>query len=150
MVQLFAASKAVTSGRRWDRTGIALSAACAVHCTVLPVVAGLLPFLGLQHFADKRLEWLIVAMTACIGFVGHGRAYLHHHRHIGPGILFLAGLGTIIVTRLGGAGSVIEPVALGLGGLSAAGAHWMNLRLCRCCDACAGNEDLPIVAARRL
>jgi hypothetical protein len=37
---------------------------------------------------------------------------------------------------------VIEPVALGGGGAFAAGAHWMNLRLCRCCHEC-GSTGSP-------
>jgi hypothetical protein len=108
---------------------------------LLPVVAGLVPFLGLHHFSDER-QWLTVATTALIGLIGHMRAYVRHHRHVGPGLLFVAGLGTIVVTRLSGTESVIEPVALGLGGLFAAGAHWMNLRLCRCCDTCVNQDAL--------
>jgi hypothetical protein len=45
--------------------------------------------------------------------------------------MFVAGLGVIIVTRAIGGDSVLEPVALSLGGLFAASAHWINLRLCR-------------------
>jgi hypothetical protein len=113
-----------------------VSAACAVHCTLLPFIAGLLPFLGLHHFADERFEWSMVGITALFGVVGHTRAYLRHHRHAGPGLLFVAGLSLVAVTRLRGAEDVLEPIALGAGGLFAAAAHWMNLRLCRGCDGC--------------
>jgi hypothetical protein len=121
---------------RWDRAGVVLSAACAVHCTLLPLMAGLLPILGLQHFADERTEIALIAITALIGVVGHARGYRLHHQHVGPGLLFVAGLSMIIVTRLSHAQTAIELVALGCGGMSAAAAHWMNLRLCRCCDEC--------------
>lgn len=126
----------------WDRAGIAISAACAVHCTLLPVIAGVLSFLGLHHFTNERVEWLIILATASIGVVGHTRAYLRHHQHAGPGLLFVIGLSVVVITRLSGTEGVIEPVALGLGGTFAATAHWMNLRLCRCCDACSAGETL--------
>jgi hypothetical protein len=129
---------------------MAMSAACAVHCTLLPVVAGLLPFLGLHHFADERLEWLTVLTTAFVGLIGHTRAYVRHHRHVGPGLLFVAGLGTIVATRLSGMEGLIEPVSLGVGGLFAAAAHWMNLGLCRCCDTCVDRDALaPSLSSRR-
>jgi MerC mercury resistance protein len=125
-----------TRTERWDRAGVVVSTACAVHCTPLPLVAGLLPILGLQRFADERIEMALIAITALIGVVGHARAYRLHHRHVGPGLLFVTGLLMIIVTRLSQAETVIEPVALGCGGAFAAAAHWMNLRLCRCCNEC--------------
>jgi hypothetical protein len=131
-----------TRTERWDRAGVVVSTACAVHCTLLPLVAGLLPVLGLQHFADERIELALVAITALVGVVGHARAYRLHHRHAGPGILFVAGLLMIVVTRLSQTETVVEPIALGCGGAFAAAAHWMNLRLCRCCDDC-GSAPAP-------
>jgi hypothetical protein len=128
---------AATRSERWDRAGVAVSTACAVHCTLLPLAAGLLPILGLQHFADERIELALIAMTTLIGVVGHTRAYRLHHRHAGPGLLFVAGLTMIVVTRLSHIQTVIEPVALGCGGAFAVVAHWMNLRLCRCCHECS-------------
>jgi hypothetical protein len=136
-------SQALARAGRWDRAGVIVSAACAVHCTVLPFAAGLLPILGLRHFADERLEWLIVGITAAIGIVGHTRAYVRHHRHMGPAALFLLGLCMVVITRLSGADSPFEPIVLGLGGLFAAAAHWVNLRLCRCCGECDAGERAP-------
>jgi hypothetical protein len=129
--------RAVTRTARWDRAGLFVSAACAVHCTLLPLVAGLLPILGLQHFADERIELTLIGITGLIGVVGHTRAYRLHHQHVGPGLLFAAGLAMIILTRLSHVENVIEPVGLGCGGVFAAAAHWMNLRLCRCCHECS-------------
>jgi len=129
-----------TRSERWDQAGVVVSAACAVHCTLLPLVAGLLPLLGLQPLADERIELALIAITTLIGVVGHTRAYRLHHQHVGPGLLFVAGLSLIVVTRVSHVESVIEPVALGVGGAFAAAAHWMNLRLCRCCSACAAGR----------
>jgi hypothetical protein len=142
-------SQALARAGRWDRAGVIVSAACAVHCTVLPFAAGLLPILGLRHFADERLEWLIVGSTAAIGIVGHTRAYIRHHRHAGPAALFLLGLGIIVITRLSGANTPFEPIVLGLGGLFAAAAHWVNLRLCRCCGECNAEDRASSTASKR-
>src|SRR5919109_1129143 len=120
------ASREITPSR-WDRAGILVSTACGIHCMLLPLLAGLVPFLGLQRLGDERAEWIVIAMTVLIGIVGHGRAYRRHHRHAGPGLLFVAGVSMILVTRLSGAEGTIEPVALGLGGFCAATAHWVNL-----------------------
>lgn len=127
---------------RWDRAGVVVSTVCAVHCTLLPLVAGLLPIVGLQHFVDERIELTLVTLTALVGVVGHARAYRLRHRHVGPGLLFVAGLSLIVVTRLSQTETVVEPVALGCGGAFAAAAHWINLRLCRCCDDCGSAPAL--------
>lgn len=132
---------------RLDRAGVVLSAACAVHCVLLPFVAGLLPFLGLQHLVDERVEWLLVSLTALIGVAGHTAAYVRHHRHVGPGLLFVAGLGLVLVIRLSHIETFVEPAALGVGGVFLAAAHWMNLRLCRGCKSCvdtAARQDAAL------
>jgi hypothetical protein len=122
-----------TPSRRWDRAGIAISTACAVHCAALPLVAGVLPVIGLHHFTDEWVEWLLIAITATIGVVGHVSAFVRHHRHVGPSLAFAASLGLIIGTRLTLGDTLLEPAALAIGGLTAAGAHWANIHLCRCC-----------------
>ena len=122
---------------RWDRAGIVVSTACAVHCVALPVLAGLLPFLGLRHFVDERLEWTFVATTAVIGVVSHSRAYWRHHRHLAPGVLFAAGILLIVGARLLHLEGLADPAAATVGGAFAITAHALNLRWCRCCQSCA-------------
>jgi hypothetical protein len=59
---------------KWDRAGILVSGACAIHCAVLPLLAGLLPVVGLPHFTDERTEWWVVALTAAVRVIGHASA----------------------------------------------------------------------------
>lgn len=113
---------------------MAISTVCAVHCAALPLVAGLLPIIGLHHFTDEWVEWLLIAITATVGVVGHVSAFVRHHRHVGPLTLFVASLGVIIGARLTLGDTLLEPAALAIGGLTAAGAHWANIHLCRCCS----------------
>jgi hypothetical protein len=118
---------------------MAISTACAVHCAVLPFVAGLLPVIGLHHFTDEWVEWLLIALTATAGAVGHVSAYRRHHHHAGPATAFVTSLAVIVVARLTLGDTLLEPAALAIGGFTAAGAHWANIHLCRCCSRhCAG------------
>jgi hypothetical protein len=113
---------------------MAISTACAIHCAVLPVVAGILPVIGLHHFADDWEEWMLIAVTAIVGVTGHVSAYTRHHHHLGPAITFVASLLVIIGARLTLGDTLLEPAALAIGGLAAAAAHWMNIHVCRCCS----------------
>jgi hypothetical protein len=126
---------------RWDRTGMIASAACAVHCTLLPLVAAAAPILGLSALLDERVEWTLVGATAVVGLIGHGRAYWRDHRHVAPGLIFAIGLSLVLSGRLLVRSPWLEPIALGLGGTLAAASHYANLRLCRCCVECAGDES---------
>jgi hypothetical protein len=133
---------AVAPINRWDRTGIIASTACAVHCTLLPLLAAAAPVLGLGASVNERLEWTLVAMTAVIGLAGHGRAYWRDHRHVAPGLIFAAGFSLVLVGRLLVRPPWLEPVALGLGGVMAAASHYANVRLCRCCVTCANTQSV--------
>ncbi|HEY7287148.1 MAG TPA: MerC domain-containing protein [Vicinamibacterales bacterium] len=126
----------------WDRTGIIASTACAVHCTLLPMLAAAAPVLGLGAFVNERLEWTFVTMTAVIGLVGHGRAYWRDHRHVAPGLIFAAGFALVLVGRLLVRPPWLEPMALGVGGVMAALSHYANVRLCRCCVTCANAQSV--------
>jgi len=126
---------------RWDRTGMIASAACAVHCTLLPLVAAAAPILGLSALVDERVEWTLVAATAIVGLVGHGRAYWRDHHHVAPGLIFAIGLSLVLSGRLLVRSPWLEPIALGFGGALAAASHYANLRLCRCCVECACDES---------
>ena len=121
---------------RWDRAGVVASTACAVHCTLLPLVTAAVPVFGLGTLLDERVEWILVATTVAVGVVGHGRAYWRDHRHVAPGLIFGAGLTLVVLGRVLVEPRWLEPFALGLGCALAAASHYANLRLCRCCGTC--------------
>jgi hypothetical protein len=124
----------------WDRLGVIASSACAVHCTLLPLLAAAAPILGLAALFDGRVEWTLVMTTALVGLVGHGRAYRRNHRHVAPGLIFVLGFSLVLLGRLAVQPSWLEPFALGLGGALVAASHYANLRLCRCCSTCGADE----------
>lgn len=119
---------------RWDRAGILVSSACAVHCTILPLLVAVVPVLGLGHLFDDQVEWFFVVSTGTIGITAHLRGYLRDHRHVAPGLIFAAGFAFVLLARLFFESHRLGPYAVGLGGALAAASHWANLRLCRCCS----------------
>jgi hypothetical protein len=59
---------------RWDRAGLLVSGACAVHCSLLPLFIAAVPVLGLGRLLDERVEWAFIVMTALVGATAHLRA----------------------------------------------------------------------------
>jgi hypothetical protein len=60
------------SGRWHDVAGIMASAACAVHCAMMPVALGYLPTLGLSWLADEafhRLMAVVCFLLAALAFL---------------------------------------------------------------------------------
>jgi hypothetical protein len=110
-----------------------VSGACAVHCTVLPLLIAAVPVLGVGRFLDERVEWLFLVSTGLIGVTAHLRAYRHDHRHVAPGLIFAAGFSFVLGARLFLESHRLGPYAVGFGGALAAASHWANLRLCGCC-----------------
>lgn len=121
---------------RWDRAGMLVSVACAVHCTLLPLLIAAVPMLGLARLLDERVEWASIVTTALVGAIAHVRAYRRDHRHVAPGLIFACGFSFVLCARLVLESHRLGPYAVGLGGVLAAASHWANLRLCRCCMDC--------------
>ena len=126
---------------RWDRVGIIVSGACAVHCTLLPLLIVALPVLGLGRWLDDRLEWAFIVTTACVGATAHLRAYIRDHRHVAPGLIFAIGFSLLLCARLFLEEHRLGPYTVGVGGVLAAASHYANLRMCRCCGECAAGDS---------
>jgi MerC mercury resistance protein len=119
-----------------DRLGMAMSLACGIHCALLPILISALSIGWLRPFADESAEWWFVSASAILGVIAHAAGYVRHHRRAGPTLLFTMGLALVLSGRLWLAETLVEPWALGLGGTCLAGAHWINVRLCRSCATC--------------
>lgn len=88
---------------RLDAVGAAISCACACHCVALPVVAALLPALGLGRLLGGRVEWAFVAATIVVGAASFGPLAWRTAR--APGrwrvpTLFVAGLALLLGGRV--------------------------------------------------
>jgi hypothetical protein len=121
--------------RGLDRVGFVLSTACAVHCALLPLVAGMLPLLGLGFLATDAAEVGLLAGSAVIAtwsLAGGCR----HHRQPRPIVMMIMGFAAILAGRFAGADSeLVEVAGVVAGALLIASAHLSNRRLCCVAEA---------------
>ena len=127
----------MTEGTCLDRLGAAASLACAAHCAAMPLLAGLLPLLGLGFLASEQAEWWLIRLALGIGSLSLLPSYARKHRQWRPLLLFAFGASLIVAVRLSAEeGSRLEAPTMALGALLIACAHLINRRLCRSCAAC--------------
>lgn len=88
-------SNTATASLRWDRAGMLVSGARAVHCVLMPLLIAVLPALGVANLIDDRVEWLLIGTAAVLGMVGHLRGYRRNRRHVAPGLIFVGGFAII-------------------------------------------------------
>jgi hypothetical protein len=125
-----------------DRVGATASLLCAVHCAVLPLVVTLLPLVGLSFLADERVEWMLVGLSAALGITSLCLGYREHRSRRALGVLGI-GLALLALGRIL-EGQHIEPWGVPIvvaGGLTMAGAHLLNRRLCHDCRECHRDAD---------
>ncbi len=115
-----------------DRAGFWISAACAVHCAVLPFALTVLAVTGFSWLAAPGLEWTILGASLLIGSTRLIYSYWREHRRLDSVALFALGAACAITGRLFGWTPWIEASGMILGGALIAIAHWRNQRLCRC------------------
>lgn len=107
-----------------DQTGIAASIACAIHCAALPLVATLLPLVGLTFLANPLVEISMLSLSLCVGLLALFTAYRLHQQML-PILILLAGFLLI------GVGHFIphqEAILIPTGGLLIAAAHFFNIK----------------------
>jgi MerC mercury resistance protein len=130
-------SEPMIEGGRLDRLGAAASLVCAVHCAAMPLLVGLLPFVGLSFLVKEQTEWALIGLSLGIGSLSLPPSYARKHRQWRPLLLFAFGAILILAVRLSEEeGSRLETPAMVIGALSIACAHLVNRRLCRSCAAC--------------
>lgn len=121
-----------------DKISIGLSALCAVHCLVLPIVAGVLPALAAATASHAHFHVLMLVLVLPLSGLALGSGWLRHR----DGIVLLLGLC--------GMGLMALAVTLGHDLLGETGERWMtltgafilasghvrNFRRCRPADGC--------------
>lgn len=84
----------------WDGLGIITSALCAIHCAAVPLLAGLLPLVGLNFLRKPLFEYGMIGLAFAIGSWALWHGYWRHHRRIGPSLLFVAGMMALIAKEV--------------------------------------------------
>lgn len=111
--------------------------ACAVHCVLTPIIAGVLPLVGVGVFTSPWFEWSLVAIAAVLGGVGLWLSYSRVHHDSTPGSVFITGLAMLAATHVFLEGRVIaHPVAAVSGAIIILAAGRMNHRLVHACERC--------------
>lgn len=122
-----------------DTTGACLSFACAAHCLAMPLLAAVLPLIGLGFLASERAELVIIigAIALAIGSLVWG---VRHHRSWRAFLILVVALAFIATARTAVEGT-FEVIFHSAGGVLLASAHLANRHLCKTCPACE-QEDI--------
>jgi MerC mercury resistance protein len=124
-----------------DASGASMSTLCAAHCVLTPMVATLLPVIGLGILVEERTEFALMALSASLGIASLGLGY-RVHRSRRAVVVLVAGLCLLASGRVA-EGWEYERIGLPLvvgGGLVVASSHLLNRRLCR---SCRGDRRSP-------
>ncbi len=116
-----------------DIVGAAASLVCAVHCTGVALVLGLVP--ALEIVAQPWVDWLFLGASTLLGVTALVPGY-RQHRHPMPLVLFVGGISILFGARLLHLPpSTFELSIVLLAAAALITAHWRNrdeLRACRC------------------
>lgn len=121
-----------------DKISIGLSALCAVHCLVLPVLAGVLPSLAAVTANHNHFHALMLVLVIPLSGLALGAGWLRHR----DGIVLTLGLGGIGLMLFAATlshdllGHDSERWMTMVGSFLLAAGHFRNFRRCRPADGC--------------
>ena len=83
----------------WDLLGIGTSLACAIHCTLLPLLLNSLPLFGVDLIEHTGFEILMIVLAFAIGSYSLYHGYLKHHHSLFPYAIFMAGFSLLVLKQ---------------------------------------------------
>lgn len=116
----------------WDKISIGASIACTIHCVLLPLAFGALPFLGIEFLENLALELGTVAVSALLGGWAIYKGYYHFHRSKLVILLFTTGIAALVAGNLAER-ETVEMVLKLLGAIALVAAHLYNRSKCKNC-----------------
>ena len=87
------------SRSKLDKIGMVLSAGCAIHCILVPIVLPLLPMIGFAFGHDSHFHLILAAVITGVACFALIPGYLKH-RSYGPIIIATCGIGIIVATGI--------------------------------------------------
>lgn len=124
-------------GINYDKWGIVTAVACAVHCTLLPVLASVMPFLGVESLEHPVFEWGFIAIAVLFGSMSMWHGYRHHHKKLLPFAGFVLGLTLLIVNQLTEEAYLFYVIPVAAAAMIAA--HLFNIIYCKKYPVCKGS-----------
>ena len=133
--------------RSWvDSLGTTVSIACAIQCSVFPLLIGVLPLFGLGFLLGDGIEKIFVTTSILIAVSSFSWGFRYHRRFYV--FIFLASaLALIAAGRLW----VDEPYEIPIvisGTLLLAAGHFLNRRLCHLCAECNSHEHATALSTK--
>lgn len=119
---------------RLDQIGTIISSACAVHCLAMPLVLTMLPFLGLGFLAHGAFDVVMITVAMSLALMSLCWGYRIHKSL--KTFLFLIAAATFFFVGHEFEGNHLHWLLMTLGGLSLAGGHLLNRKLCKSCQDC--------------
>jgi peptidoglycan/LPS O-acetylase OafA/YrhL len=126
----------------WDRLGITLSVVCLAHCLLLPLALLALPLIAVQWLQTGTVHLVMALILVPVAALALIPGLRLHGRWSVAGAM-AAGLGLLSTAAFAGEGSAAHEwgdVLTVAGGTILVAAHFVNLRLCRSCPACAAHD----------
>jgi MerC mercury resistance protein len=126
--------------RTWmDSLGTTVSVACAIQCTLFPLLIGVLPLLGLGFLAGDGIEKVFIVTSIVLAAASFSWGFRHHRRFY-IFLFLVSGLALIFTGRVWVADGFEIPVVVS-GTLVLTSGHLLDRRLCRLCVACEHREE---------
>lgn len=111
----------------WDTFGIATSIVCAIHCALLPAIAGSLPVFGINIIHNLFFEWAMIAIAFLVGIYSLIHGYTRHHKSSMPLLIFFVGMLLLLLKQVF---HEMEFLFLALAVIFIITAHYCNYALC--------------------
>jgi hypothetical protein len=124
-----------------DSLGASVSIACAIQCTLFPLLIGVLPLLGLGFLAGDGLETVFLT-TSIILALGSFSWGFRRHKKLYIFLFLIGGLALIFIGRVW-MDEAAEISFVVPGTLALAAGHLLNRRLCQLCVTCEEQNDTP-------
>jgi MerC mercury resistance protein len=124
-----------------DSFGTTVSVACAIQCTLFPLMIGIFPLLGLGFLVGDEVEKVFLGSSIVLAVSSFSWGFRHHRRFY-IFVFLISGLGLIFFGRFGLKENFELPFVLS-GALLIARGHLINRRLCRLCDNCKLAYEKP-------
>jgi MerC mercury resistance protein len=125
-----------------DSLGTTVSIACAIQCSVFPLLIGVLPLFGLGFLLGDGVEKIFVTTSILIAVSSFSWGFRYHRRFY-IFIFLISALALIAAGRLW----VDEPYEIPIvisGTLLLSAGHFLNRRLCHLCAECRSHEHTTV------
>jgi hypothetical protein len=127
--------------RPWiDVLGATVSVACAIHCSIFPLLVSVLPLLGLGFLLGEGVEKFFLATSIVLAVSSFSWGVRYHRRFYV--FLFLVSAAALIIAGRLWVDDRFEIPLVVCGAVVLAAGHFLNRRLCRLCATCAAHAPV--------